>query len=82
MTANVDPYRLHIYSELLARPDRPDLPRRAHRLTQPGEDNRRQGVFPKLVMAWATRHWLEVDGEDACWKPARRPTRVQAGRFL
>lgn len=82
MTANVDPHRLQVYAELLSRPDPADM-RRASRLTQPGREDRRQAVFLKLIVAWASRHWLERDGESQSWQPAQRMTRTQSlGRFL
>ena len=81
MTANVDPFRLQCYAEILSRPD-PAHMHRAYRVTQPGREDRRQAVFLKLIVAWASRHWLERDGESQSWSTVQRPNRVQMGRFL
>src|SRR4030095_3786939 len=59
------------FAQLLARPDPPDLPRRAHALRCAGDPNRRTTRLPTILMGWLQRRHLAVDAEEPLM-PARR----------
>ena len=82
MMQPLDPVSFNAFTRLLARPDPPDLPRRAHVLRCAGDPNRRSTRLPLIFMAWQQRRYLEIEGEVrmiparrkvSCPEPARRP---------
>lgn len=59
-----DPTSYDAYARLLALPDPPEMPRRAHIAVYAGAPNRRMTLFPHLLNRWLQHHYLAVDGED------------------
>jgi len=74
-----DPVCLDAFERLLARPDRRDLPRRAHVFRCDGDPNRRATRLPEIHMRWLQRRHLAVDVEEPLasatriWKRRGRP---------
>lgn len=66
-----DPIRASELATLLASHPDPFDWMRTHRVTQPGDPNRRQTVLPGLLRRWAQRRHLMVD-PDPVLAPARR----------
>jgi len=64
MLQTFDPVFLNAFARLLARPDPPDLPRRAHVYRCAGDPNRRRTRLPPILMAWLQRRHLETDIEE------------------
>jgi hypothetical protein len=71
MSQRFDPVSFDAFSRLLARPDPPDLPRRAHVFRCPGDPSRRATRLPAILMGWLQRRCLDVDAEEPL-TPARR----------
>ena len=64
-------------SRLLASPDPPDLTGRGARLTQEGRSDRRH-AYRALLVRWAQRRFLELDGPEAeSWGPGRHASAQQ-----
>lgn len=51
------------YERLLALPDPPDLPRRAHVRLCDGEPHRRATRYPRILIGWLQHHYMDVDGD-------------------
>ena len=66
-----DPECFEAFERLLAQPDPPDMPRRAHTYSCDGEPERRATRLPAILMAWLQRRHLDVDIEEPL-APARR----------
>ena len=64
MMQTFDPTFLDAFTQLMARPDPVDLPRRAHVYRCEGDPNRRVTRLPGIHMAWLQRHYLESDAEQ------------------
>ena len=75
MMLTFDPICYDAYARLMARPDPPDLPRRANLLTCDGDPERRSTRLPPIIMGWLQRRFLEVDGEAPVRAAARTSTR-------
>jgi hypothetical protein len=71
MIRRFDPACYDAFAQLLARPDPPDLPRRAHVFRCAGDPNRRATRLPTILMGWLQRRHLAVDAEEPLM-PARR----------
>jgi len=72
-----DPVCFDAFARLLARPDPPDLPRRAHVHRCGGDPNRRATRLPGIVTAWLQWRHLENDAEEPL-PSARRSSRRRA----
>jgi hypothetical protein len=59
-----DPVYFEAFAQMLARPDPPDLPRRAHVYVCEGDPDRRETRLPGILMGWLQRRHLEVDVEE------------------
>ena len=70
MILRFDPACYDAFAQLLARPDPPDLPRRAHVLRCAGDPTRRATRLPTILMGWLQRRHLDVDAEEPLM-PAR-----------
>jgi hypothetical protein len=66
----MDPERVEAFERLLARPDAPDLPRRAYVHRCDGDPNRRGTRLPGILMAWLQRRHLAIDVQEPL-APAR-----------
>src|SRR6478672_1255575 len=66
-----DPECFKAFERLLAQPDPPEMPRRAHVYSCGGEPERRATRLPAILMAWLQRRHLDVDVEEPC---ERRPS--------
>jgi hypothetical protein len=64
MPTTIDPVCLDAFARLLARPDPPDLPRRAHVYRYAGDPDRRVTRLPGILMAWLQRRHLAIDVEE------------------
>ena len=80
MMRTFNPVRFEAMAELLARPDPDDLPRRSHVYRYTGDPHRRTTRFPKILMGWLQRHYLEVDVEELP-APASRATPWRSNRY-
>lgn len=58
LASSVDLARL---DALLRMPDPPDLPRRAHRITQVGEWSRRSTVLLPLLVRWVQQRYVLIE---------------------
>ena len=76
MISTFNPICFDAFARLMARPDPPDLPRRANVLTYDGDPERRNTRLPPIMMGWLQRRFLEVDGEA----PLRAATRTSIRR--
>lgn len=56
--------RLEAFARLLAQPDPPDLPARAHAYRYAGDPARRATRLPAILMGWLQRRHLAVDVEE------------------
>lgn len=68
-----DRAQFEAFERLLARPDPPDLPRRAHVYRCEGDPDRRETRLPGILMGWLQRRHLNVDVEEPL-RQARRWT--------
>jgi hypothetical protein len=59
-----DPKCLAAFERLLAEPDPPEMPRRAHVQPYGGDPERRVTRLPIILMSWLQRRHLEQDRED------------------
>ncbi|HEY6211825.1 MAG TPA: hypothetical protein VIW45_06040 [Vicinamibacterales bacterium] len=75
MMQTYDPVFLDAFTELMARPDPADLPRRAHVRHYDGDPNRRLTRLPAIMMAWTQYRHLETDVEEPL-----APTRTWSGQ--
>ena len=67
----LDVATLERLTKLLASPDPHELAGRGAKLTQDGRSDRRQ-AYRALLIRWAQRRWLELDGPEAeSWGPGR-----------
>lgn len=71
MTQTFDPVRFDAFTDLLARPDPRELPRRGHVIRCQGEPGRRGTRLPGIIMAWMQRRHLEIDIEETSAPLAR-----------
>lgn len=58
VSSDAELVRLHA---LLHAPDPPDLPRRAHTVTQCGDPSRRQSVMLPLLVRWLQMRYVMVE---------------------
>ncbi len=72
----MDTGTLERLSKLLASPDPPDLTGRGSRLIQEGRSDRRH-AYRALLVRWAQRRFLEIDGAEGEWWSCGRPARAQ-----
>ncbi len=77
MTLNAD--TLERLARLLASPDtEPGMAARGHHVTQDGRLDRRQ-AYRALLVRWAQRRWMELDGPAAeSWGPGRHASAQSA----
>jgi hypothetical protein len=79
MMRTFDPESFNAFARLLARPDPPDLPRRAHVHSCDGDPNRRVTRLQPILMGWLQRRHLACDAEEPIapavrgWKRRTRP---------
>lgn len=66
MIHTVDRSCLAAFERLLARPDPPEMPRRAHGMPWGGDPERRNTRLPLIVMSWLQRRHLELDRDEPC----------------
>jgi len=59
-----DPSCLAAFERLLATPDPPEMPRRAHMPPYGGDPERRVTRLPPILMSWLQRRHMETDRED------------------
>jgi hypothetical protein len=59
-----DPECFKAFERLLAQPDPPEMPRRAHVYSCDGELERRATRLPAILMGWLQRRHLDVDVEE------------------
>jgi hypothetical protein len=60
-----DPVCFEAYARLLALPDPPEMQGlRGHSVRCLGQPNRRETLFPRVLIGWLQHHYLAVDGED------------------
>jgi hypothetical protein len=78
MITLIRPESYDAFEQLLARPDAPDLPRRAHVFHYAGDPDRRTTRFPLILMAWLQRRHLQTDGDEPL-AAARRSWTQRAG---
>jgi len=64
-----DPECFEAFERLLAQPDPPEMPRRAHIYSCDGEPERRATRLPAILMAWLQRRDLDVDLDEALALP-------------
>ena len=64
MIQTFDPKCLAAFERLLAEPDPPEMPRRAHVRPYGGDPERRVTRLPVILMSWLQRRHLETDRED------------------
>jgi hypothetical protein len=76
MTRAFDPVCFNAFERLLARPDAPDLPRRAHVYRYSGDPERRVTRLPSILMGWLQRRHLERDVFEAMPPAIRTGYRV------
>jgi hypothetical protein len=67
-----DPSCLAAFERLLARPDPPEMPRRAHSRPYGGDPERRATRLPLILMSWLQRRHLELDREEPIALHVRR----------
>ena len=72
----LDVVTLERLSRLLASPDPPDLAGRGARLTQDGRSDRRH-AYLALLVRWAQRRWMEIDGAEGEWWSCGRHASAQ-----
>jgi hypothetical protein len=73
-----DPACLAAFERLLAQPDPPEMPRRAHARPYGGDPERRTTRLPVILMSWLQRRHLEVDREEVPLHARRAPQRQRA----
>ena len=62
---------LAAFERLLATPDPPEMPRRAHMRPYGGDPERRVTRLPPILMSWLQRRHVEKDLEDPMALAAR-----------
>ncbi len=73
----MDTGTLERLSKLLAFPDtEPGMAARGHHVTQDGRADRRQ-AYRALLVRWAQRRFLEIDGAEGEWWSCGRHARAQ-----
>ena len=55
---------LAAFKRLLAQPDPPEMPRRAHLRPSGGDPERRTTRLPLILMSWLQRRHLELDRDE------------------
>ena len=60
----IDPSCLAAFERLLAIPDPPEMPRRAHMRPYGGDPERRRTRLPLILMSWLQRRHMERDRDD------------------
>jgi hypothetical protein len=70
-----DPSCLNAFERLLAQPDPPEMPRRAHGRPYGGDPERRATRLPVILMGWLQRRHLEADSEEPLAHATRALTR-------
>ena len=59
-----DPSCLAAFERLLATPDPPEMPRRAHMRPYGGDPERRRTRLPLILMSWLQRRHMELDRDE------------------
>lgn len=65
VTHACDPECFEAFARLLAQPDPPEMPRRAHIYSFNGEPDRHATRLPANLMCWLQRRHLDVDIEES-----------------
>ena len=73
VTHACDPDCFEAFARLLAQPDPPEMPRRAHIYSCDGEPERRVTRLPAILMCWLQRRHLDVNIEEPLAAARRAP---------